>query len=145
MFEFKSKPIQITNNLVLCQDGSIWQMKSDGIVQVGVYKKQSSPVVKTESHYTEEFNKFWALWNQHINNQSTKRPSFLSYKKLSAEDKKALSDSVIPYSKTNNDHQYLKRCETYINQRHWESLQEPVNVFIDEEPINRNIDLRGAF
>ena len=36
---------------------------------------------------------------------------------------KNLFDSISDYSNSNADHQYLKRCETYINQRHWEQRE----------------------
>jgi hypothetical protein len=49
---------------------------------------------------------------------------------------------VLPYSRTSNEHKYLKRCETYINQKHWESLEPPrEEKIIEEKPPEEDMDL----
>jgi len=127
MFEFSSKPVQVLSDpigmYVLCQDGSLWVRDFGEFLQVACYKPPvKEKKEKGESHYTAEFIEFWEEWNKHIKNGSTKRSSFLSYKKLTNEEKDALIASVPVYARTNDNAQYLKRCETYINQKHWESL-----------------------
>ena len=73
--------------------------------------------------YTQNFEHFWEHWKSNIKNDSNKKKTFDSFKRLSDTDMMQLFESVIPYGKSNRDHCFLKRCETYVNQRHWESIE----------------------
>ena len=128
MFEFSSKPIAISDGTVLCQDYSIWTqiMTEEGptFTQIACYKpKQKEKKEQVSTPYAAEFEYMWDMWKDNIKNPSNKKLSFTAFQKLSKEEKTALCYSINPYSKTNNDHQYLKRCETYINQKHWENIE----------------------
>jgi len=73
--------------------------------------------------YSSDFEHFWFEWTNKIVNPSNKKKSFDHFLKLSDFDKKELFDSINDYSSSCNDHKFLKRCETYISQRHWEQRQ----------------------
>jgi hypothetical protein len=75
---------------------------------------------KVKDIYNDDFEHFWSEWKRNIKNDSNKKSSCVSFNKLSDKDKMDLFESIHDYGKSNKDHQYLKRCETYINQRHWE-------------------------
>jgi hypothetical protein len=151
MHEFTSKPIQIDNEMVLCEDGSIWDRRgSNEFFQIASHtppKKEKKTSDTGESHYPNEFTLCWTQWGTHIKNNSNKRQSYLSWKKLSDEEKSMFFTSIIPYSRISTDHKYLKRCETYINQKHWESLEiaQSIAETFKEEPINRDVNLKGKF
>ena len=128
MFTFKSKPIQISGETVLCDDGSIWEQR--GIdrewTQVAAYEAPQKKQTKKPKNdgYTEGFNVFWEEWTKWIKNGSNKASAFAKYKLLSPEEVHSLYMSVEPYSKTEpvEKHKYLMRCETYINKSHWENV-----------------------
>jgi len=128
MYEFKSKPVQITSDeadlFVLCQDGSLWaQNCDDSYRQLACYKApEKKEKTVSEFGYTREFEYMWQLWKSKVKNSSNKKLSAVAFSKLSKEEQTALCYSIDPYSRTNNEHQYLKRCETYINQKHWENI-----------------------
>ena len=150
--KFKSKPISIQidkdNNVVsLLQDGSIWVYVNTSNVWTCIAEVESTTEKKKTSvdNYTDQFESFWIKWVENIKNGSNKKLSFKAYSKLKEEEKTALFSSITYYASTNNEHQYLKRCETYINQKHWESLEVPVQAQIKEEVIDRSINLKGAF
>ncbi len=127
MFEFNSKPIQISDGLVLCNDGSIWQKNGfNDYKQNACYKKVGKPPIigkrGNEIIYTNQFEDMWKKWVALIKNGSTKQASALAYSKITEDDRVLLLNSIELYSKTTENQQYLKRCETYINQKHWESI-----------------------
>jgi len=95
-------------------DRSTSQMKGKEMKGKEMKGKESKNI------YSLDFEHFWSEWTNNILNQSNKKKSFDSFKKLSDIDKKDLFASIFDYSKSSKDHQYLKRCETYISQRHWE-------------------------
>jgi len=82
-----------------------------------------------------------------ISNGSTKQTSFKAFQRLSKDECTALVYSVPLYAKTepSSNHKYLKRCETYINQKQWESVVASAPKPPKEEVINRGVDLTGAF
>ena len=152
MFEFKSKPVQITSDetdlFVLCQDGSLWaQNCDDSYRQLACYKApEKKEKAVSEFGYTKEFEYMWQLWKSKVKNSSNKKLSSVAFAKLSVDEQTALCYSIDPYSRTNNEHQYLKRCETYINQRHWESMEIPAMTEpVKEEKVDRNVNLKGKF
>jgi len=153
MHKFTSKPVQITETLVLCEDGSIWEA-DNGLEwsQVASYEKpikKMATMVKPAkpSAYTEEFSYFWSIWAENIMNTSNKQSSFKSFQVLSKDEKTALVYSVPLYAKTEprETHRYLKRCETYINQKHWEAVVADAPKPPKEEVINRGVNLEGSF
>ncbi len=152
IFEFPSKPVQISDDMILCQDGSVWFVADAGVDSVDVrqFAGYKAPEKKekavSETTYTKEFEYMWQLWKSKVKNASNKKLSAAAFSKLTKEEQTALCYSIDPYSRTNNEHQYLKRCETYINQKHWESLETPAMAeTVKEEKIDRNVDLRGKF
>ena len=130
MITFKSKPVSVSdqNNCltIVCDDGSIWRwhMALDTPCQVAEWKRpeKKEKAVAPVLGYTEAFEYMWKLWSDNIKNGSNKKSSFTAWLKLSPEESTALCYSIAPYSRTGEDVKYLKRCETYINQKHWEGL-----------------------
>ena len=127
--ELPYKPVQITHDNVLTEDGSIYRIDDDGEFEaIYIHKaksavktpKKAKPVIK---EYTEEFEYMWSMWTEKIKNGSNKQSSFIAFNNCSQKSKDALCYSIDPYAKT-NEAKYLKRCETYINQNHWESVGE---------------------
>jgi hypothetical protein len=129
MFKFTSKPVQITEAYVLCEDGSIWDWNRNIKIWEKVaeweapVKKERVVKGKTPYGYSEEFEDAWKIWCDNIKNSSNKRSSYSSWYNLNVQDRKNFLLSIKSYSKTADEHKYLKRCESYINQRHWESVK----------------------
>jgi len=136
MFKFTSKPIQMAENngaiTIVCEDGSIWRWLQgcDGPSQIAEWEKpvRKQPATKAvklkPSTYTPEFDYFWKIWSENIMNTGNKQNSFKGFQLLSKDEKTALVYSVPLYARTEprDKHRFLKRCETYINQKHFESM-----------------------
>jgi hypothetical protein len=86
MFQFNSKPVQVSNDLVLCQDGSLWlRVNSTGFYQVGEYKGKVKNKEASEDSYSPEFEVFWQVWTDLIrlkDNPSNKMQSFKKWRSL---------------------------------------------------------------
>jgi len=99
------------------------QCSSNALAKPSKEKKRKEKKEKESINiYSLDFDHFWIVWNENIKNGSNKKKSFDGFSRLIEAEMKLLFDSVIPYSKSNSEHKFLKRCETYINQRHWEQV-----------------------
>ena len=146
MFEFESKPIQITEEMVLCQDGSIWARQGfDSYFQAGCHKNKEK-TQKKECGYSDSFEEFWNKWKLSINNTCSKHNSNKNWEKLKLNEKVLAIASIEVYSRENKDHQFLKRADTYLSGKIWESLTSPAPIKKKEEHVpDMNINLKGSW
>lgn len=148
MFEFKSKPIAINGDTVLCQDGSIWQKSTiiDSKTHLMEYQFEliavHTPKTRKEGvpgGYSEQFDEFWSTWRIHINNTCSKHDAYTKWAKLSAENKDNAVSFIEQYSKSNTKHEYLKRPNTYLSGKIWESADHISNISSKTMPEMTNI------
>jgi len=138
MIELASKAIQIDGDRILCQDGSIWEMKEGIPVQLAFHKGKTR-IKKDAKGYTEQFEEFWATWNVHIRNTCAKIDTYGKWVKLSSKEKEDAISAIPAYGKSSNDHQFLKRANTYLSGKMWESSVAIVAMASSVMPPMENI------
>jgi len=120
MFELESKAIQIDGGKILCQDGSIWEINGDSLEKIAFHKGKAR-IKKDAKGYTEQFEEFWTTWNGHIRNTCAKIEAYGKWEKLSTQDRLDATAFIPQYGKSSNEHNYLKRANTYLSGKMWEN------------------------
>jgi hypothetical protein len=153
MFEFESPVVAISNELVLCKDGSLWAKNGyEEFEEIARTKKEEKPVKKhgipfVKSKYSEGFEVFWQKWSSTIKQPCfSKQDTYKYWLKLSPQECMEALTSIQAYGRTNSNPHYLKRANTYLKERMWESLQS----FIVKQPKEKampdmNVNLKGVF
>jgi len=150
MFEFNSQPIALSSQYILCKDGSVWEIKDgDEFVQIASTKKRggNKASAPNDSDYSDGFNAFWTKWTLKMRGQnpSPKQDSYRWWCKLSSQECLQAINCIEAYRRTGNEVNYLKRANTYLKEKMWESLTTVRQQPKAEVMPDMNVNLRGAF
>jgi hypothetical protein len=149
MFEFESPVVAISDKRVLCKDGSIWEECNVGPVewrQIAKSKKKTASGDKKHSD-NSGFDEFWDKWRKVMigQNPSPKQDSYRWWCKLSSQECLQAINCIPIYKRTNDQINYLKRANTYLKEKMWESLTTVRQQPKAEVMPDMNVNLRGAF
>jgi len=122
MFELESKAIQINGDRILCQDGSIWEINGDSLEKIAFHKGKTR-IKKDAKGYTEQFEEFWKTWGAYMRNSCSKMDSYSKWAKLKTEEHEKAIKFIEQYSASDSKHNYLKRANTYLSGKIWESAE----------------------
>jgi len=92
----------------------------------------------TAVEYTEDFERLWKAYPARNGRKNGKKPAFVQWKKLTADEKRAAFADVEKRNRLYGWGKYIKDCERYLRHMGWHDEWQPESPATPSGPVRRS-------